>query len=138
MTIPPQKFREIVFQILYSLDSGNSEEEGITSLLMKELCVTKKTIQSAFERARRVISKQPEIDSWIRKVIVSLYLNGGLTEHHNIMSVATRIEVNRRVRRIGKPLNDVEASILGINCNRTTGAVNTASTRKSRCRPRKI
>ncbi len=85
MTIPPQKFREIVFQILYSIDTGNSEEEGITSLLMKELCVTKKTIQGAFEKARLILAKQAEIDQWIRKVIVSYAFERIQTVERNVL-----------------------------------------------------
>ena len=38
MNIPQQKFREVVFQLLYSFDLGLSSEEEMIPFLMKELC----------------------------------------------------------------------------------------------------
>jgi len=42
MSLHKKKFRELVFQILYSLDLGQGAENDIIPLLSKELKVTKK------------------------------------------------------------------------------------------------
>jgi len=41
MTLPPQKFREILFQILYSRDFEASQKEEMDPIMMHELKVTK-------------------------------------------------------------------------------------------------
>ncbi|HSX37450.1 MAG TPA: transcription antitermination factor NusB [Chlamydiales bacterium] len=66
MSLPPQKFREIVYQILFST-AFVSEELEITALaLMKELKVTKRTVMEACERVRQLLSKLEAIDAKIR------------------------------------------------------------------------
>jgi transcription antitermination protein NusB len=67
MPVPLQKFREVVFQMLYSYDMGRAEEKDMIQLLMKELAVTKKIVQMAQERVRHVIAKYPEIDAMLVK-----------------------------------------------------------------------
>lgn len=64
MALPPQKFREIVFQILYS-KSFPYEQDEITSMLMKELKVAKKAVIQAKEKAEQVTLKFSEIDQKI-------------------------------------------------------------------------
>ena len=54
MAIPQQKFREVVFQVLYSLDMGEPDEDELIALVMKELSVTKKIVRTAIERARQI------------------------------------------------------------------------------------
>lgn len=71
MSLPQQKYREIVFQLLYSLDIGNPKEEDIISLLMKELSVTKVTMRQAWQRAQSILSHKKEIDNRIRQTAVS-------------------------------------------------------------------
>jgi transcription antitermination protein NusB len=56
MAFQQQKFREIVFQMLYSSDIGKVKQEDIENLLMKELAVTKKTVQAAYERVKEINS----------------------------------------------------------------------------------
>lgn len=67
MAIPQQKFREIVFQLLYSADMGHGNAEDIMQLLMKELSVTKKTVKEALERVHLIQKKLAAIDEDIRK-----------------------------------------------------------------------
>lgn len=71
MALPQQKFREVVFQVLYSLDMGEPDEAELIILVMKELSVTKKTVRIALERALEVKKKQIEIDEMIRKAAFS-------------------------------------------------------------------
>lgn len=67
MAIPQQKFRELVFQMLYSHDTGQGDDRDIQSLLMKELEVTRKVIFTAQDRIEQIKSKQAEIDKLISK-----------------------------------------------------------------------
>ena len=64
MAIPPQKFREIVFQILYSKSFSLPEKE-LSAMLMKELKVSKKAVTLALEKASKVEEHSPEIDRMI-------------------------------------------------------------------------
>ncbi|MFQ5729734.1 MAG: transcription antitermination factor NusB [Waddliaceae bacterium] len=71
MAIPQQKFREIVFQFIYCRDIGEGSEEELISLFMKELSVTKKAVQEAGSRARKILAMLSEIDEHIKKTSVS-------------------------------------------------------------------
>ena len=71
MAVPQQKFREIVFRMLYSYDMGKPEEEEIVNLLMKELSVTKKIVNTAQEKVKKILEKQQEIDTYITKTTIS-------------------------------------------------------------------
>lgn len=65
MALPPQKFREIVFQLLYSTDFPNPEAEETALMLMGELKVTKKAVMQARERAEHIKEKISSIDEQI-------------------------------------------------------------------------
>jgi N utilization substance protein B len=62
MPLPPQKFREIVFQVLYSRTYDACDAEETALMLMAELKVTKKSVLQARERAEQIGAKLPEID----------------------------------------------------------------------------
>lgn len=64
MPIPLQKFREAVFQILYSLDY-QTEAEEMVPFMMQELQASRKAMQEARGRAQSVLEKRDEIDSRI-------------------------------------------------------------------------
>jgi transcription antitermination protein NusB len=64
MPLPPQKFREAVFQILFSADFS-SEPEEIVPFMMQELQATRKAMIEAKERVNQVLAKLPEIDDVI-------------------------------------------------------------------------
>jgi N utilization substance protein B len=65
MALPPQKFREIVFQVLFSSDLGCDEKEETISFLMHELKVTRRSMLEVYERIGAIRSKQEEIDALI-------------------------------------------------------------------------
>ncbi len=65
MALPPQKFREIVFQILYSASFPVPETEETALMLMNELKVTKKSVLEANEKVKKIEAKLPEIDEKI-------------------------------------------------------------------------
>jgi N utilization substance protein B len=65
MALPPQKFREIVFQILYSSDFPSPETEETALMLMGELKVTKKAVLEANGKVSHIAAKLSEIDEKI-------------------------------------------------------------------------
>jgi|SRR5579872_1733253 len=71
MALPPQKFREIVFQILYShsFNSGSDPDIGneVIPFMMNELKVTKRTMVEANERMKAALDKQEEVDAEIKE-----------------------------------------------------------------------
>lgn len=71
MTVPQQKFREIVFQMLYSYDIGKANEEDMIELLMKELAVTRKVVQKARDRVEEIVSILIELDQMISQASLS-------------------------------------------------------------------
>ena len=66
MPLPVQKFREMVFQMLYAYDFSHGEEEDVIDLLMHELKVTKKAAREAHQKVRAILDKMDEIDNKIR------------------------------------------------------------------------
>lgn len=66
MALPPQKFREIVFQILYSRDFDPGDEEEMIPFMMQELKVTKRIMLDAHVRMNQVLAQQEGIDAQIR------------------------------------------------------------------------
>lgn len=67
MALPPQKFREIVFQLLYSQDFSPLEIDESVPFMMHELKVTKRSMMEAHERAGQVLDKLPVIDARIQQ-----------------------------------------------------------------------
>lgn len=85
MTIPQQKFREIVFQMLYSFDMGLTSEEDLCSLMMKELSVSRKVIREALERVKLVQIQLPDIDAKISETSVSYDLDRIHSVERNVL-----------------------------------------------------
>jgi transcription antitermination protein NusB len=71
MSLPQQKSREIVFQLLYSYDIGQPQDDDMMELIMKELAVTKKNVRHAQERAHLIQEKLSEIDQRIAEASLS-------------------------------------------------------------------
>lgn len=65
MAIPQAKLREIVFQLLYSHDTGRTEEQCSISLLMKELQVARSAVFQALIKASDIQQHLTEIDAMI-------------------------------------------------------------------------
>lgn len=66
MALPPQKFREIVVQLLYSQDFTPVNPVEMIPFMMNELKVTKRSMLEVHDRLDQVIAKLPEIDEKIR------------------------------------------------------------------------
>ena len=71
MTIPQQKFRELVFQYLYSQDMSQTESDDLVELLMKQLSVPKKAVREAGTRVEKILEVIEEIDQRIRDTSTS-------------------------------------------------------------------
>jgi len=67
MALVKQKFREMVFQILFSNIFITSEEKLIVPFIMKQIKTTKKNTLAALEYVKKVIASLNEIDAMIKK-----------------------------------------------------------------------
>lgn len=65
MALPPQKFREIVFQMLYSSEFLGTDPEETSLMLMNELKVTKKSVAAAREKVNQILQNLSVIDEKI-------------------------------------------------------------------------
>ena len=65
MALPPQKFREIVFQLLYSSDFAPLDPEHSIPFMMGELKVTRRSMVEAHARVCAIAEKLGEIDEKI-------------------------------------------------------------------------
>ncbi len=66
MPLPLQKFREILFLLLYSSDFAECSEEDSIFLVMRELSVSKKYVLEACVQKRCIMEKIDTIDDLIR------------------------------------------------------------------------
>lgn len=66
MSIPQAKFREIVFQLLYSHDISGGDPDLMVPLLMKQLAVTRKAVKQARERCDAIEAVLDTVDQRIR------------------------------------------------------------------------
>lgn len=85
MTVPAQKFRELVFQMLYSYNIGRSKDEDMVELFSKELYLSKNVVREAQERVHQLLSHLDEIDEQIRKTSRSYEFERIQTVEKNIL-----------------------------------------------------
>ena len=88
MSLSQKKFRELVLQLLYSLEFGNTDEEALVRMMMKELSVTKRSVLEALERVRAIQGKASVIDDYIAKVSQSYSLTRIQSLERNILRLA--------------------------------------------------
>lgn len=70
MSLPKQKFREIIFQILYSSDYIETEDKELISSLMRIHNVSKRWVILAFSEVKKIMEKIDEIDEKIKRVSI--------------------------------------------------------------------
>lgn len=87
MPLPQQKFREVVFQLLYSADIAQGSREATTGMVMKELLVTKKTVKEAWERVDQILAALPSIDEAIRQTSQSYRFERIQSVERNVLRV---------------------------------------------------
>lgn len=83
--LPLQKFREIVFQLMYSHDIAQSDPQDMIPLIMTELEVSKKSVVAAQERVNTIVPKFSEIDALIAKASLSYEFERIQTVERNIL-----------------------------------------------------
>ncbi|WP_148258979.1 transcription antitermination factor NusB [Simkania negevensis] len=67
MVVPQRKFRELVFQMLFSQDLNEGSDFNVITSLLDQLTVTKKTLRQAHERMQCVFEKLGDIDQHISR-----------------------------------------------------------------------
>jgi len=65
MALPLKKFREIVFQLLYSRDFEESDWEEIIPMVMRQLTIPKRVAREGKERAEAIWQLRSELDEKI-------------------------------------------------------------------------
>lgn len=65
--IAPHKFREVVFQLLYSADFSQCLLEDVMDIVMEKVTVTKKVVREAYAMQKLIIAREEEIDALIKK-----------------------------------------------------------------------
>lgn len=65
MALPNQKFREVVFLLLYSYDMGKTDPKDQIPMIMNELAVTRKAVLIGKETVDRLILSIDDIDAMI-------------------------------------------------------------------------
>lgn len=68
MSVPREKLREIVFQLLFAVDFSSSIEDETIAFFMKQLSVTKRIVRESIEKARAVYEKRDEIDAYLKRL----------------------------------------------------------------------
>jgi N utilization substance protein B len=85
MALSPQKYREMVFQILFSEDTGRPDPDSMTELMMAELAISKKNVKTAQDKVKAILQKLPEIDPLIASVSTGYDFNRIQTVAKNIL-----------------------------------------------------
>ncbi|MBN4067073.1 transcription antitermination factor NusB [Simkania negevensis] len=89
MTLPKQKFREMVLQILYGLETYEDNEEAILGLIKRELKVSKSHCTRAALRAKDVRAKSRNLDSLIEEAATDYSIDRIHTVERNVLRLAT-------------------------------------------------
>ena len=87
-SIAPQKFQEMVSQLLYSLDMGDSLEGDLIPFLMRELAVSRKTVREAFLKAKTVFDARGALDEKIAATSESYALERIHKVERNVLRLA--------------------------------------------------
>jgi len=85
MALPPQKNRELVLQVLFGLDVDPEQKEFFIEFMMKELKVTKKNVQEAFEKAVKILAVCDTLDEKIKGASTSFSFSRIQSVERNII-----------------------------------------------------
>lgn len=88
MALPQQKYREIVFQLLYGQDLAFPQDENLQSLISKELKISKRAVKEAQLRVNSIIQNLEEIDSLIGETSQSYNFKRIPSAERNILRLA--------------------------------------------------
>ena len=95
MTLPKQKFREIVYVALFAIDMGNDSEDEVVKLIMDELKVTRKQGHEGYRKALEISLLRDKLDQYISEVATSYDISRIPSAEKNVlrMGVYDLIEV---------------------------------------------
>ncbi len=85
MAVAPQKFREVVFQLLYAHDLGRGTDDDMLNLIAQELELSKKNVKEAQARVHLVLAELDKIDALIAKTSHSYAFERIQTVERNIL-----------------------------------------------------
>ena len=68
MTLPQQKLREIIFEILYTYEFQTGSDEELIPFMMKEHKISKRHIVEALDKVKAIRNDQKVLDELIQKV----------------------------------------------------------------------
>ena len=88
MSLPPQKFREIVFLLVYTRDFPLSDEEELVLMIMQELKVSRNDVLQAASIVDKILQKKDIIDEMITHVSTSYSFRRIQTVEKNILRLA--------------------------------------------------
>ena len=88
MVVPQRKFREIVFQMVFSQDVSAIVDPTIISSLLDQLMITKKTLLEAYDRMQFVYHHVQDIDALITQVSSDYNFNRISIVEKNILRLA--------------------------------------------------
>ncbi len=71
LDMPPQKFRELVFLLLFSQDTHESDPDSLFETVSHELKVSSRQVKTAWDKVEAVLKHLPDIDAEISVVSTS-------------------------------------------------------------------
>ncbi len=100
MEFSPQKFREIVFQLLFSFDGNGGAEEELIPFLMQELSISRKQIRAAYQKASAVWRECQHLDPLIASHTKEYALDRIKTVEKNALRLALyELRVEKEISR---------------------------------------
>lgn len=88
MTLPQQKNRELVFEILYSYEFHESSADELCSFIMREHKISKKNVLASMAKADLIQKEKESLDALIREVSHSYDLKRIHSIERNILRLA--------------------------------------------------
>ncbi len=88
MAVSVQKFREIVFQVLYIQDMTGRLDEELTAFLIEEFNVGRDTVEKAIARAGQVSAMREQLDAQIAETSESYAFDRIQSVERNILRLA--------------------------------------------------
>ncbi|PWU15509.1 MAG: transcription antitermination factor NusB [Chlamydiae bacterium] len=81
----PRKFREVVFQLLYSADFSQCPLEDIMAMVMEKAAVTKKVVREAYAMQQLITAREEEIDAVIKEHAQNYQINRIPKVEYNVL-----------------------------------------------------
>ena len=89
MALTRQKYRELIFQMLFSLSYNLSDDEQLITLMMKQLKITKNAAKEALGYCKKVLLKKELLNEKIALVSKEYALDRIAKVEHTILQLAS-------------------------------------------------